>query len=201
MPKEIGLLNQFTPSSIAAGDSHSACVTADGQLYTWGDGQYGKLGHGSTQPELKPQKVVALQTIVVSVSCGAFHTLALDKDGKTFCFGQQKGVKLSGTDTELTDIPRTIQDLPDMKLVVAGVWNSYGVSPDGAVFSWGSKDKGMLGRAQDDKTPYAPKPLDWLHLAQPSSDQAKLVIQPVSSTRVAKTVVRVIMQGWVVFVQ
>ena len=31
---------------VAAGDRHTACVTAKGTLWTWGKGDFGKLGHG-----------------------------------------------------------------------------------------------------------------------------------------------------------
>jgi alpha-tubulin suppressor-like RCC1 family protein len=33
---------------VAAGDDHTVAVTAGGRLYTWGDGEYGQLGHGDT---------------------------------------------------------------------------------------------------------------------------------------------------------
>lgn len=32
--------------TIAAGESHSAAITDKGALYTWGRGNYGRLGHG-----------------------------------------------------------------------------------------------------------------------------------------------------------
>ena len=31
---------------IAAGSNHSAAVTEEGTVYTWGKGSYGRLGHG-----------------------------------------------------------------------------------------------------------------------------------------------------------
>ena len=32
--------------SVVAGGEHSAAITRDGALYTWGKGSYGRLGHG-----------------------------------------------------------------------------------------------------------------------------------------------------------
>ena len=32
--------------AISAGESHSAAITDKGALYTWGRGNYGRLGHG-----------------------------------------------------------------------------------------------------------------------------------------------------------
>lgn len=39
---------------IACGSTYSAAITAEGELYTWGRGNYGRLGHGMSplsQPE------------------------------------------------------------------------------------------------------------------------------------------------------
>lgn len=42
---------------IAAGGAHSACITASGELFTWGKGRYGRLGHGDSEDQLKPKLV------------------------------------------------------------------------------------------------------------------------------------------------
>lgn len=35
-------------SSVVAGYRHSAAITEDGELYTWGEGDYGRLGKSLT---------------------------------------------------------------------------------------------------------------------------------------------------------
>ena len=42
---------------IAAGGAHSACITATGELYTWGKGRYGRLGHGDSEDLTRPKLV------------------------------------------------------------------------------------------------------------------------------------------------
>ena len=60
---------------VSCGQSHVALVTEGGQVYTWGAGDHGMLGHGGKQAVTAPRAVQALSGLVVlSVSCGAFHT-------------------------------------------------------------------------------------------------------------------------------
>jgi len=44
-------------SYIACGSSHSAAITSDGELYTWGQGQYGRLGHSDEVSQHTPKLV------------------------------------------------------------------------------------------------------------------------------------------------
>uniref|UniRef100_A0A8D0EWK4 Uncharacterized protein n=1 Tax=Strix occidentalis caurina TaxID=311401 RepID=A0A8D0EWK4_STROC len=45
-PRVIESLRGIEVVDIAAGGAHSACITAAGDLFTWGKGRYGRLGHG-----------------------------------------------------------------------------------------------------------------------------------------------------------
>eukprot|EP01084_Bolivina_argentea_P095715 172046_1 len=51
-PKVIEALLSKHVIDIAAGNVHSLCVTADGQLYSWGQGGRGQLGHGDRNNKL-----------------------------------------------------------------------------------------------------------------------------------------------------
>ena len=42
---------------VSAGYRHSAAVTSDGHLYTWGEGDFGRLGHGDSQFRFVPTLV------------------------------------------------------------------------------------------------------------------------------------------------
>ena len=57
-PKQIlGPLAGKTVISISAGYRHSAAITEDGALYTWGEGDFGRLGHGDSQSRFIPTQV------------------------------------------------------------------------------------------------------------------------------------------------
>lgn len=56
-----------------------------GQVFTWGRGKYGQLGHGTAQTGNFPVAVRALADHhVIQIACGGDHTIALNSDGKIF---------------------------------------------------------------------------------------------------------------------
>ncbi|KAG5481485.1 hypothetical protein LSCM1_05502 [Leishmania martiniquensis] len=74
---------------IRAGQWHSGAINEHGELFTWGVGYQGRLGHGSKAPAYVPTLVRgALEGHrVVDVACGSFHTVALTAAGAVFCWG------------------------------------------------------------------------------------------------------------------
>lgn len=69
---------------IASGGTYSAAITANGELYTWGRGNYGRLGHGNSEDVTSPTIVCALKGHrVIDIACGSgdSQTLAVTDTG------------------------------------------------------------------------------------------------------------------------
>uniref|UniRef100_A0A3P9C3D1 RCC1-like domain-containing protein n=1 Tax=Maylandia zebra TaxID=106582 RepID=A0A3P9C3D1_9CICH len=59
-PTPVHYLNMKKTVSISCGKDHTAALTKDGAVFTFGSGQYGQLGHNSLQNEQRPRLVAEL---------------------------------------------------------------------------------------------------------------------------------------------
>jgi alpha-tubulin suppressor-like RCC1 family protein len=72
----------------SSGNIHTAVWTEDGELFTFGGGDSGKLGHGGTQNELVPRLVEALAgKKVIGAVVGDIHTSVWTDAGELLTFG------------------------------------------------------------------------------------------------------------------
>ena len=67
-PRAVESLRGKEVMDVAAGGAHSACITSAGELFTWGKGRYGRLGHGDSEDQTRPKQVSG-------VKCTALHYL------------------------------------------------------------------------------------------------------------------------------
>ena len=80
LPKLVSTLQGKFVSSVSCGESHTAVVTRNGEMYTFGDGRHGKLGMGdeSFSNLFQPTRVTRFKRFnVEQVSCGGCHMLAV----------------------------------------------------------------------------------------------------------------------------
>uniref|UniRef100_A0A8B9L2S3 HECT and RLD domain containing E3 ubiquitin protein ligase 3 n=1 Tax=Astyanax mexicanus TaxID=7994 RepID=A0A8B9L2S3_ASTMX len=89
VPCHIKFLRSQKVVYISCGDEHTAALTKDGGLFTFGNGSRGQLGHDSTNNEPLPRRVLELMgTEVSQIVCGKHHTLAfVPSTGLVYAFG------------------------------------------------------------------------------------------------------------------
>ncbi|KAG7264668.1 hypothetical protein CRUP_038842 [Coryphaenoides rupestris] len=89
VPCHIKVLRSQKVVYICCGDEHTAALTKDGGLFTFGEGSRGQLGHDSTHNEPLPRRVLELMGSEVSqIACGRRHTLAyVPSSGTVYAFG------------------------------------------------------------------------------------------------------------------
>ena len=67
---------------------HTAAVTDDGELFTWGCGSRWQLGHGRKRTLSEPKRVRAMETEECTrVHCGVYHTIAETSSGCAYFWG------------------------------------------------------------------------------------------------------------------
>ncbi|XP_077153037.1 E3 ubiquitin-protein ligase HERC2 isoform X1 [Ranitomeya variabilis] len=154
-PRVIESLRGTEVIDIAAGGAHSACITASGELYTWGKGRYGRLGHGDSEDQLKPKLVEALQGYrVIDIACGSgdAQTLCLTDDDTVWSWGDGDYGKLGRGGSDGCKVPMKIDSLTGLGVtkVECGSQFSVALTKSGAVYTWGKGDYHRLGHGSDD---------------------------------------------------
>ncbi|XP_059922232.1 E3 ubiquitin-protein ligase HERC2 isoform X1 [Gadus macrocephalus] len=152
---------------IACGSTYSAAVTADGELFTWGRGNYGRLGHGSSEDQTTPMLVTALKGLkVLDVACGSgdAQTLAVTENGQVWSWGDGDYGKLGRGGSDGCKTPKLVEKLQDLDIekVCCGSQFSVALTKEGQVYTWGKGDNQRLGHGTDEHVRY-PKLLDSLH--------------------------------------
>ena len=140
-PRLITALQGKQVTDIACGGAHSACITKSGELYTWGKGRYGRLGHGNSDDQTTPKLVQAFHGLsVVCVACGSgdSQTLAVTSDGQVWSWGDGDYGKLGRGGSDGCKVPKAVPDLDKkgVRKVECGSQFSVALTDSGEVFTW-----------------------------------------------------------------
>ncbi|XP_068797623.1 E3 ISG15--protein ligase HERC5 isoform X2 [Struthio camelus] len=108
-PSYIRALEHWKTVFISCGADHTAVLSKDGVVCTFGAGEAGQLGHNSTRNERTPRVVAELWGARVSqVACGRRHTLVyVPSLGKVYSFGSGEEGQLGneGKSNQLIPLP------------------------------------------------------------------------------------------------
>lgn len=132
---------KFKFESIGTGPFHTACITENGQVYSFGEDWYMKLGHEATTK--LPHRVLGLSGHnIKTVACGLDFNLALTSSGKVFSWGyggesnsilyslffHETPGALGQGDHKNYYIPTLIQDFDDILQIEAGFYHSLALA-------------------------------------------------------------------------
>ncbi|XP_015762013.1 PREDICTED: uncharacterized protein LOC107341105 [Acropora digitifera] len=177
LPTHIAGLDEFEITQLAAGYSHSAVLSAKGQVFTFGGGLYGQLGLGTNCKQVVPQLVESLaKERVYLICCGSFETLAVTEGQKIFNWGRsphffrfymrqehrakrstQANVPMSSLSHRL--LPVKIDCLFSSRIndVCCGNCHYLVLLESGQLYSWGFNDYGQLGLGNKMDSPMTPR--------------------------------------------
>ena len=133
-------------SFISAGDDTSFAVTTSGELYAWGQNDWGQLGDGSTTDRSVPTLITTIDNVEF-VDADSFHAMARTRDGRTFIWGANDLGQFGNGTTMATPVPTTPQQMTAFSAAAfsIGAVNTMGVSATGGLWAWGSNVNGELG--------------------------------------------------------
>ncbi|XP_027078647.2 RCC1 domain-containing protein RUG3, mitochondrial isoform X2 [Coffea arabica] len=94
-PQPVPSLKDVRIVQIASGGYHSIALTDKGEVFTWGHGGHGQLGHSNIQNQKVPLRVEALANEKVTyVACGSSSSAAITDEGKLYMWGNAKDCQL-----------------------------------------------------------------------------------------------------------
>ncbi|KAE9622284.1 putative chromatin regulator PHD family [Lupinus albus] len=167
-PKEVQLLTGLKTIKVACGVWHTAAIVevmfqsgsnvSSRKLFTWGDGEKYRLGHGNKETYLQPTCVPALiEYNFNQIACGHTMTLALTTSGHIFTMGGAENGQL-GNPLSDGKVPLLVQDKlvgEFVEEVSCGANHVAVLTSRSELYTWGKGANGRLGHGdiEDRKTP------------------------------------------------
>nr|GEX45412.1 PH, RCC1 and FYVE domains-containing protein 1-like [Tanacetum cinerariifolium] len=167
-PKEVESLNGLKTIKVACGAWHTAAIveiinqqsrqSTSRKLFTWGDGEKYRLGHGNKQTYLEPTCIASLIDYNFhQLACGHNTTVGLTTSGHVFTMGSNSHGQLGNPSAD-GKTPCMVQDKlvgEFVEEIACGAYHLAVLTTRSEVFTWGKGANGRLGHGdmEDRNTP------------------------------------------------
>ncbi|OMJ83974.1 hypothetical protein SteCoe_13307 [Stentor coeruleus] len=143
-----GLLN-YRCIKISCGWGHTAVITEEGNVFSWGVGEFGALGSGGTENAWSPVKALLPKTMRgLELSCGSRHTGLIVEENRNKLLlmtgsGEAGQLGTGKREKEFSYVIINFQD--DLQQVACGVFHTLILGTTGKVYAMGGNSFGQLG--------------------------------------------------------
>lgn len=172
LPCKVDSLHGTFIKSVSAAKFHSVAVSARGEVYTWGFGRGGRLGHPEFDIHSGQAAVITPRQVtmglgsrrVKAIAAAKHHTVVATEGGEVFTWGSNREGQLGYTSVDTQPIPRRVSSLKS-KIVAVAAANKHTavISESGEVFTWGCNKKGQLGYGTSNSASnYTPRVVEYL---------------------------------------
>ncbi|XP_073248600.1 regulator of chromosome condensation-like [Porites lutea] len=160
---------------IASGNDHTAALTKNGNIFTWGCAEQGQLGRimgcftsrggrRGLQYILNPKQVRDRKKLKFKdVFCGSYSTFAVAEDDSVYAWGLNNYGQLGTGDVETLYAPAKVESLTSLGdkcvRIASGQHHTIVLDASGKVYAMGRAEYGRLGVGEDAKETSTPVPV------------------------------------------
>ncbi|KAK4769686.1 hypothetical protein SAY87_030218 [Trapa incisa] len=172
LPCKVESLHGSLIKFVAAAKFHSVAVSNCGEVFTWGFGRGGRLGHpefdihSGQAAVITPRQVTSGLGLrhVKAIAAAKHHTVIATEGGEVFTWGSNREGQLGYTSVDTQPTPRRVSSLKSRIVAVAAAnKHTAVVSECGEVFTWGCNREGQLGYGTSNSgSNYIPRLVEYL---------------------------------------
>ncbi|KAK6139748.1 hypothetical protein DH2020_026508 [Rehmannia glutinosa] len=172
LPCKVDSLHGSFIKWISAAKFHSVAVSARGEVYTWGFGRGGRLGHPDFDIHSGQAAVITPRQVtsglgarrVKAIAAAKHHTVVATEGGEVFTWGSNREGQLGYTSVDTQPTPRRVSSLK-ARIVAVAAANKHTavVSEAGEIYTWGCNKEGQLGYGTSNSASnYTPRVVEYL---------------------------------------
>lgn len=158
VPKLNPLFEERSIRSVALGGLHSVALTHKGDVFTWGYGGFGALGHSVYTRELVPRRVEgSWDSKISAIATSGTHTAAITESGELYMWGREEGDGRLGlgpgrgpNEGGGLSVPSKVKALSvPVASVTCGGFFTMALTQEGQLWNWGANSNYELGRGDN----------------------------------------------------
>lgn len=173
-PEEVPLHEDEDPIQAIAGYGSSFIITHIGNVYSFGNGRYGVLGHGDCQSIAIPKQIMGLnRKRVLILATGFHHCASICDDQSIFSWGRNHCGQLGlGHENDVyvptlieyfapREVPVDISCGENHTIALFSITTLDGTGQRCVIYGWGDESRGQLGSG-DKQYRFRPQENRWL---------------------------------------